>query len=327
MIGRRKSLIALSACALIAPPAARAQQRSRPARIGFLVASSPETVGTIFEVFKQRLAELGYVEGKDVEFEYRWAHGKAERFPQLAQELVALQPDVILVTGGTGAALAAQQATKSIPIVVVFQADPVASGLAKSLARPGGNVTGLVDFTNEAAPKRLELLLAVVPKLRRLVVLWPAADPQAGLLKSLQAAAQTVGVDVVAIEVSSSDIGASFTRMTREQVGAVLPVTAALAYAQRRELAELALRYRVPMMFTFRSGAVAGGLMSYGADLEDFSRRAAPYVDKILKGAKPADLPFEQPTKFEFVINLKTAKALGLTVPQSLLLRADELIQ
>ena len=327
MIGRRKSLIALSACALIAPPAARAQQRSRPARIGFLVASSPETVGTIFEVFKQRLAELGYVEGKDVEFEYRWAHGKAERFPQLAQELVVLQPDVILVTGGTGAALAAQQATKSIPIVVVFQADPVASGLAKSLARPGGNVTGLVDFTNEAAPKRLELLLAVVPKLRRLVVLWPAADPQAGLLKSLQAAAQTVGVDVVAIEVSSSDIGASFTRMTREQVGAVLPVTAALAYAQRRELAELALRHRVPMMFTFRSGVVAGGLMSYGADLADFFRRAATYVDKILKGAKPADLPFEQPTKFEFVINLKTAKALGLTVPQSLLLRADELIQ
>jgi putative ABC transport system substrate-binding protein len=170
-----------------------------------------------FEVFKQRLAELGYVDGKDVEFEYRWAHGKAERFPQLAQELVALQPDVILVTGGRGA-LAAEQATKSIPIVVVFQPDPVASGLAKSLARPGGNVTGLADFTNEAAPKRLELLLAVVPQLRRLVVLWPAADPQAGLLKSLQAAAQTVGVDVVAIEVSSSsDIGASFTRMTREQ--------------------------------------------------------------------------------------------------------------
>jgi len=326
MIGRRKSLIALSACALIAPPAARAQQRSRAARIGFLAGSSPETVGNIFEVFKQRLAELGYVEGKDVEFVYRWAHGQAERFPQLAQELVALQPDVILATGGTGGALAAQQATKSIPIVV-FAADPVASGLAKSLARPGGNVTGLADFTNEASPKRLELLLAVVPKLRRLVVLWPAADPQPGLLKSLQVVAQTVGVDVVAIEVSSSDIGAAFTQMTREQVGAVFPVASTLAYAQRRELADLALRHRVPTMFFFRAGAQAGGLMSYGTDLVDVFRRAATYVDKILKGAKPADLPIEQPTKFELVINLKTAKALGVTVPQSLLLRADELIQ
>jgi putative ABC transport system substrate-binding protein len=204
----------------------------------------------------------------------------------------------------------------------------VASGLATSLARPGGNVTGLADLGYDAGPKRLELLLAVVPKGNRVVVLWLTADPQPALLKSMQAAAQTVGVDVRAIEVSSPpEIEAAFARTAREHVAGVITAGTVLAFAHRRQVADLAIRHRMPTMFGNRSGPEAGGLMSYGTDIADVFRRAATYVDKILKGAKPGDLPIEQPTRFELVINLKTAKALGIMIPQTVLLRADEVIE
>ena len=204
----------------------------------------------------------------------------------------------------------------------------MASGLATSLGRPGGNVTGLSDLGFDTGPKRLEFLLAVVPKGTRVVVLWTTADPQPALLKSMEAAAQAIGVDISAIEVlSPAELEAAFARMAREHVGGVVTAGTVLSFAQRRQVAALAIRHRIPTMFGSRSGPEAGGLMSYGPDIADVFRRAATYVDKILKGAKPGDLPIEQATRLEFVINLKTAEALGLTIPQTVLLRSDELIE
>jgi putative tryptophan/tyrosine transport system substrate-binding protein len=328
MTERRELLIALGACTITAPLAAQAPQPTKPARVAWLAVSSPEAGGYLVDVFKRRMLELGYVEGKDVVYDLRWARGQAERFPELAQELVALHPNVIFASAGPAAVLAVQRVTRSIPIVGISLSDPVASGLANSLARPGGNVTGLSEQGYDISAKRLELLLAVVPKLNRVVVLRHPADPQALLPKILRNAAQSVGVDVVVMEVSSPDeIEAAFAHMTREHVGGVFPTGTTVNFAQRQLVADLAIRHRIPTMFANRAGPESGGLMSYGADITDVFRRAATYVDKILKGAKPGDLPIEQPTTFEFVINLKTAKGLGITIPLSLLLRADEVIQ
>jgi putative ABC transport system substrate-binding protein len=300
VIERRALVIAPGLQTSGLPLTAPAQQATKPARVGWLAASSPQLGGYLVDVFTGRMRELGYNEGKDVVYDIRWAGGKAERFPQLARELVALHPDVIFVTGGVAAVLAAQQATRSIPIVAISLNEPVAMGLAKSLAQPGGNVTGLSDLAYDSSPKKIEFLRAIVPNLNRVVVLWPASDPQPLILKSLLAAAQAVGVDVVAMGVASpAELQAAFEQMTRQHVGGVFPVGTALNFAQRKEVADLALKHRIAAVFTNRAGVLAGGLMSYGPDIEDIFRRAATYVDKILKGGKPAELPIEQATKID----------------------------
>jgi len=329
MIKRRDVIIAPGLYAIVLPIAAQAQQSSKPARIAVLASGSLETTGGQFvDVFKRRLRDLGYVEGKDVVYEIRWAHGKLERLPALAQELVTLNPDVILSMTGT-AALAARQATTKIPIVFARSDDPVGIGLVNSLARPGGNVTGLSSLAGDTSPKLLEFLLAAVPKLSRLAVLSQSSDPTtAPALKNLQTAAQSVNVNVIAIEASApAEIDTAFARMTREHADAVSVSASHLFFVQRSQIADLALKHRMPSIFALREHSESGGLMSYGQNLADSYQRAATYVDKILKGAKPGDLPIEQATRLELVINLKTAKALGLTIPSSLRARADELIE
>ena len=329
MIKRRDVMIAPGLYAIVLPIAAQAQQSSKPARIAVLASGSLETTGGQFvDVFKRRLRDLGYVEGKDVVYEIRWAHGKLERLPALAQELVTLNPDVILSMTGT-AALAARQATTKIPIVFARSDDPVGIGLVNSLARPGGNVTGLSSLAGDTSPKLLEFLLAAVPKLSRLAVLSQSSDPTtAPALKNLQTAAQSVNVNVIAIEASApAEIDTAFARMTREHADAVSVSASHLFFVQRSQIADLALKHRMPSIFALREHSESGGLMSYGQNLADSYQRAATYVDKILKGAKPGDLPIEQATRLELVINLKTAKALGLTIPSSLRARADAVIE
>jgi putative ABC transport system substrate-binding protein len=328
MIERRKLMIALGGLAIGAPLAVHAQQPVKPARIAMLASGNPETTGYLFDAFKQRMRDLGYVEGKDVVYETRWALGKLERLPELARELVALQPDLIFT--GTGAvALVARQATTQIPIVFAYADDPVASGLAKSLARPGGNVTGLSSLASDTSPKLLELLLAAVPKLSRLAVLSQSTDPTtAAALKNLQTAAQSVNVNVITFEASTpAEIESAFVRMAREHADAVFVSNSILFLIQRRQIADLALSHRIASIAGIREFPESGCLMNYGQNIADNFRGAATYVDKILKGAKPGDLPVEQATRFELVINLKTAKALGLAIPASLRLRADEVIE
>jgi len=328
MIKRRDLIIAPGVYAIVVPMAAQAQQPAKPARIAVLAASSPETTGRFFDVFMRRLRDLGYVEGKDVVYEIRWALGKLERLPELAQELVALNPDVIFTPTGS-VALAARQATTKIPIVFARADDPVASGLAKSLARPGGNVTGLSSLASDTSPKLLEFLLAAIPRLSRLAVLSQTSDPTtAAALKNLQTAAQSANVNVITIEASApAEIESAFVRMTREHADAVFVLASVLFFLQRRQIADLALSHRMPSIFSIREHSESGGLMSYGQNLADGFQRAATYVDKILKGAKSGDLPIEQSTRLELVINLKTAKALGLTIPSSLRARADEVLE
>jgi putative ABC transport system substrate-binding protein len=292
-----------------------------------LANSSPETGGYFVDAFTQRMRDLGYVEGKDIVYDVRWAQGKGERLAELARELVALHPDVILTTITAGT-LAARQATVSIPIVARGLSDPVGNGLARSLARPGRNVTGLADLNDDISPKRLELLRAAVPNLTRLVILQHPAEPASLLVKTVQEAGGTVGVDVVTMKVSTpAEIDVAFASMARGQVGGVIVAGVFLSVVQSRQVVDLALRHRMPTMFGVRRSVEIGGLMSYAVNILDTFRRAATYVDKILKGANPGDLPIEQATTLELVINLKTAKAIGVTIPQSLLLRADEVIQ
>jgi putative tryptophan/tyrosine transport system substrate-binding protein len=328
VIDRRGLLKALGVSAMTLPAARAQQQSAKPARVAVLASSSPETGGYLVDAFTRRMRELGYVEGNNVAFEIRWARGKLERLPELAQELVALSPDVIFTTTGA-VALAVRQASTKIPIVFGNSDDPVASGLAQSLARPGGNATGLSSLTSDVSPKLLEFLLAAVPRLSRLAVLSQPADATtAAALKNLQAAAQSLNLEVISVDAADpAQIEGAFARMTREHAGAVLVSNSALFFFQARRIADLALKHRLPSIYALREFSEFGGLMSYGANLADNFRGAATYVDKILKGAKPGDMPIEQVTRLDLVINLKTAKALGVTIPQSLLLRADELIQ
>jgi putative ABC transport system substrate-binding protein len=328
-IRRRKFL--LSAGALLAAPlAAEAQQAAKIARIGYLagnLAAGPR----LEEAFRQGLRDLGYVEGRNVVIEIRDAEGKPERFPALAAELVALKVDVI-VAPNTPQALAAKQATRSLPIVFSFVADPVASGLVTSLARPGGNVTGLSSLTPELVGKRLELLTQAVPGVSRVAVLWQPGfqgeRTERDMLKAADVAAQALGVRLQFVEAQGpADIDRAFSDMTMARAGALTVLGSTMLISERRRLADLAAKNRLPAAYARREYVDAGGLMSYGTNIADLFRRTATYVDKILKGAKPADLPVEQPTTFELVINLKTAKALGITIPQSLLARADEVIR
>jgi putative ABC transport system substrate-binding protein len=327
----RRAFIAGAIAFSTAPLAAEAQQAAKIARIGYLtgnLAAHPR--GS--EAFLQGLRDLGYVEGRNVVIEYRDAEGKSERLPALAAELVALKVDVIVAAGGTPGALAAKQATRTLPIVFIGAADPVTSGLVTSLARPGGNVTGLSVLAPELVGKCLELLTQAVPRVTRVAVLWqPGAAgerTEKDLLKEADVAARALGVRPQFVEARGpADFDRAFSDMTRARAGALTVLPSNMFIGERRRLVDLAAKNRLPAVYGSREYVDAGGLMSYGPNLADLLRRAATYVDKILKGAKPADLPVEQPTKFELVINLKAAKALGLTIPPSLLGRADEIIQ
>ena len=313
------------------PVCSFAQQQGKVWRVGFL--SQRRHVDFLdsdyyYGPFRQGMRELGYVEGKNLVIEWRSAEGKFERLPDLAAELVQLKVDVI-VTAGTPAISAAQKATTTIPIVMGSAGDPVGSGFVKSLARPGGNITGLSNMVVDLGPKHLEMLRSMVPKLSRVAVLVnPSNSSHATILKSVQAAAQKTNIKVLPAEARTpQEIESAFSTMTQGNVGAVLVAIDAFFIQQGRQIAELAAKHRLPSMSASREYVEAGGLMSYGQNLADNYRRAATYVDKILKGAKPGDLPVEQPTKFELIINGKTAKALGLTIPQSLLISADKVIE
>jgi len=328
-MNKRKTIIALVAFGAV-PLAAAAQHAAKVARIGYLtgnLAARPH----LLEAFRQGLRDVGYVEGRNFVIEYRDAEEKLERLPALAAELVALKVDVI-VASGTLAALAAKQATRTLPIVFSPAGDPVGSGLVTSLARPGGNVTGLSAFAPELVGKRLELLKQAVPGVSRVAVLWqPGAfgeRTEKDTLKRAEVAARDLSVPLQFVEARApADFAKAFSDMSRERAGALAVLGSNMFVSERRRLVDLAAEKRLPAVYSARELVDAGGLMSYGANLADLNRRAATYVDRILKGTKPADLPVEQPTKFELIINLKTAKALGLTIPQSVLGRADEVIQ
>src|SRR5215468_4049362 len=287
----------------------QAQQQAKTFKVGWLESATTDRDSRLGQIFLRRLAELGFVDGKNIAFEYRSADNKLDRLPALADELVRLKVDVLLTTA-TPATIAAKNATKTIPVVFMQLAvDPVAAGFVNSLARPGGNITGLTNIAAELAGKRLEILKETVPKLSRVALMWePKNAGSAQTWKESQLPAKELGLQLYSMEVSSADL-------------AVTPMV--LASTHRKEIVELAAKSRLPAMHYRESFVESGGLMSYGADLAEHFRRAADFIEKILKGAKPADLPVEQPTKFEFVINLKAAKQIGLTIPQSVLYRAD----
>ena len=322
--------ISLLLGALFSPIAAEAQQAAKIPRIGYVstnLAVSPH----LPDAFRQGLRDLGYVEGRNVVIEFRSAEGKLDRFPALAAELVTLRVDVI-VAANTGAALAAKQATKTIPIVFAGPADPITSGLVNSLARPGGNVTGLSSSTPELVGKGLELLKQAVPGVNRVAALWHRDYPertQRDILEQADVAARALGVHLQFVEARGGpeNFDRAFSELTRARADALTVLTSVLFISERRRLVDLAARNRLPVVYPVRDFVDDGGLMSYGPHWADIYRRAATYVDKILKGAQPADLPVEQPTRFELVINLKTAKALGLTIPPSVLARADQVVE
>jgi putative ABC transport system substrate-binding protein len=328
---RRAFLHTLAIALLAAPLAAEGQQAAKGARIGYLVTTSLAASPHLHEAFRQGLRDLGYVEGRNLVIEYRFAEEKRERFPALAAELVALKVDVI-VAPNTPAALAAKQATRTLPIVFATAGDPVTSGLVTSLARPGGNVTGVSILGPELVGKCLEQLKQAVPGVSRVAVLWqPGAldeRTEKDRLKEAEVAARALGVRLHFVEARGpADLDRAFWDMTRARAGALTVLGGAMLFTERRRLVDLAATNRLPAVYTSREFVDAGGLMAYGPNLADNYRRAATYVDRILKGTKPGDLSVEQPTKFELVINMKTAKALGLTIPPSLLLRADQVIE
>jgi len=326
MTTRRRLLIAFGACALAAPFASRAQQRVY--RIGFLGNSTAALEANLVGPFREGLRELGYVDGRNVVIEYRWAEGKYERFPELIAELVARNVEVI-VTAGTPAALAVQRTAPTIPLVMVAVGDPVGTSLVASLARPGGNATGLTSVAPDLEGKRLELLREVIPKLSRVsFLLNPDNAFHVGSEKQARAAAQLLHLDVQFVGVrANSDFDQAFDAIARERADAFIVLADRVFLHNRARIVDFAKRNRIPAVYPYRELVEAGGLMSFGPNYAEMHRRAAAYVDKVLKGAKPGDLPVEQPTKFELIINLKSAKALRLTIPQSLLVRADEVIQ
>ena len=327
MIGRRTFLTLVSGSLLAAPPAG-AQPSPKSARIGFLsLAFGPTPTMDI----SLGLRELGWIEGQNLAIDYRWAADREDQLPALAAELVRSKVDVI-VTSSTPAAFAAKRATTTIPIVATFVADPVGSGLVASLGRPGGNITGLTTLATGLVAKRLELLKSVVAGSNRIAVLWqPGVFSERtirDMVEETEVGARTLGFQLRFLEARRpNDLEHAFSAMKQAQVGGLLVFPGPMLLDERKSVVTHAAKSRLPAVYPWREAASAGGLMSYSTNFSDMYRRAAIYVDRILKGAKPADLPVEQPTKFELVINLKTAKALGLAIPQSLLLRADEVIQ
>ncbi|MBI3758795.1 MAG: ABC transporter substrate-binding protein, partial [Deltaproteobacteria bacterium] len=330
-------MAAVGGAAVAWPFAAHAQQAGKVWRIGYLGNTSPETnpdVAHIWAAFQRALRELGYVEGRNLVFEWRYVEGRPERFPAFAAELVRLNVDVIVVLANPGAR-AAKEATATIPIVALLITDPVTVGLVESLARPGGNMTGISDYTLELVPKRLELLKTAVPAASRVVMivcdkcaaLSPGAAKSAAIRSGWVVAGQALGMTLEYVDISGpQDFEKATAAAMRAHPDAIFLSPNPIIFTLRKEIADFALRQRLPLFAFAREQVVAGSLMSYGPSISDVFRKAAILVDKIFKSEKPGDLPVEQPTKFELVINLKTANALGLTIPQSLLLRADEVI-
>ena len=327
MIDRRTFLAGTGAALLAAPLVAEAQPAGNVSRIGFLFYGAPGPSPEL-DAFRKGLRDLGYIEGQNITIEYRFANGRVGRLSELAAELVRLELDII-VTPGTPASIAAKKATSTIPIVFAGVADAVGTGLVASFARPGGNITGLTSISAALGGKRLELLKVVAPKASRVTVLYNPADPSNVLvLKELQEPSRALGLTLQPLAVRGpGEFEGAFAAMIRERAQALFVAAGLLTTEHRKPLVGLAAKSRIPAMWGERQFVEAGGLMSYAVNFYDEIRRAAAYVNKILKGAKPADLPVEQPTTFELVINLKTAKALGLTIPPSLLGRADEVIQ
>jgi putative ABC transport system substrate-binding protein len=325
----RRRFIATVVGVILAPLAAEAQQAGKVRRIGYLSAPTRASVENALQAFLRTLRELGWVEGQNLIIEYRWAEGKVERLPDLAAELVRRKVDVIVAPAGS-AALAAKNATSSIPIVMIFPTDPVEMGLVASLGRPGGNVTG-TTFTPgpEIFGKQLQILKETIPHASRVAILWNPANPGSALqVREVEAAARSLRIRLQHVEARGpEEFDSAFAAMARERAEALLVGHDTTFLVHRARIAELAAKGRLPTMYSYRESVEAGGLMAYAVNMTDFIGRAAMYVDKILKGAKPADLPVEQPTKFELVINLKAARAIGLTIPQPLLVRADQVIE
>lgn len=329
MIDRRFALVLTLALALLASPlAAGAQQARKVYRISFLALIPGEDV-TLMKALKERLQELGYIEGKNLIFEYRSAEGRQERLTELATELARARPDVLIAGGGTLAPLALKGVTTTIPIVFASVGDPVGAGLVASLARPGGNITGLTGQGTELAAKRLQLLRDLIPGSQLIAVLMNPATPFTLLaLKETKASAEILHVRLEILELKTGDrVAGRFEAAIKAGAAGMIVFEDPLTYAIRQQISDLAAKFRLPTMYGYRDYAEAGGLISYGPSRREMYRRAAEYADKILQGAKPADLPVEQPTKFELVLNAKTAKALPLTIPTSLRLRVDQVIE
>ena len=326
---RRREFIALLGSGVAAwPLAAPAQQAGKVWRIGWLGGASRAAVSGLLDAFRQGMHELGYVEGRDYVIEWRSVEGKYERWPDVVAELAGLKVDIIVTAVSASLPTLHRMITK-IPIVMAYSTDPVGNGLVASLVRPGGNITGLASSSDDSSPKQVELLATVVPNISRVGLLGnPNSTNYPPVLKSAQNAAQKAGLSLVPVEVRNPpEIENAFAVLAKERVPAVMVAGDAVLFQQQRRIAELALTNRVATMFAQREYAVAGGLMSYGENVADFFRRSASYVDKIFKGAKPSDLPIEQPTKFNLVINRKTADELGLTIPAQLYIFADEVIE
>jgi putative tryptophan/tyrosine transport system substrate-binding protein len=325
----RRAFVTGLGAVLAAPFGAGAQQAGKVARIGFLEqGASPSGSDSVREAFRQQLRELGYIEGQNVVFEYRFAEGKAERLPDFAADLIRLKVDVI-VGGGTLGPLAAKRLTSTVPIVMAAAGDPVGTGLVTNLAKPEGNVTGLSNLSAELTAKRLQFVKDIVSGLSRVAVLWNAGNPISVLvMRHAEAAARDLALQLHSVEVRGpDDFDKALPAVLTGRAGALFLIDDPLMFTQRMRVTDFAVRNRLPATAFYKQFAEAGALMSFGASLEDLYRRAAIFVDRILKGAKPGELPVEQPAKFELVINLKTAKALGLTIPPSLLLRADQVIE
>jgi len=318
----------LTAALLSTVPLAEAQQAKKVPRIGFLGSTAPSSVSARVEAFRQGLKELGYVEGKNIAIEYRFGEGKEDRLPNLAAELVRLKVDVI-VTAGPASTRSAKEANVTIPIVMGFDNEPVGNGFVASLARPGGNITGLSSLAPEISGKRLELLKEIVPRLSRVAILGSSTTPgDAQALREMELAAGAFGVQLQYLDVPApKDIETVFRAAGKGRADALLVLASTVFISHRRQIVELAVKSRLPAIYFAPEFVEDGGLMTYSVSITDLFRRAATYVDKILKGAKPADLPVEQPIKFELIINLKAAKQIGLTIPPNVLARADKVIK
>ncbi len=326
-MNRRIAIRRLATFFLTTASLARAQQQARILRIGILIPASASSQSARVEAFRQRLRERGYVEGKNIVIEYRYAEGKLERLPDLAAELVRLKVDVIVTVGSPGI-FAAKKASATVPIVFATATDPVGSGLVSSLARPGGNITGLSNMAPDLDGKRLELLKEAFPTVSRVAFLWEPAVRGNLALTDMEAAAKALGVKLLSLEVRSlDDFASAFARAKRDGAQALITSTGALIITQPRQVLDFAAKNRLPAMYPYSEFVEAGGLMSYAPNYTDQWRRAADFVDKILKGTKPAEIPVEQPMKFEFVINLIAAKQIGVTVEPNVLVRADRVIR
>jgi putative ABC transport system substrate-binding protein len=325
---RREFITLLGGAAAAWPLAAWAQSNSKVWHIGMLETVSATSNASNFGAFRNALRSLGYVEGQNLTIDYRSADGKGERFPELAAALVRAKVDII-VTRGTLAVLAVKKATSTIPVVMAASGEPVTAGIVASLARPGANITGLSAFTNELIPKRIELLTETVPRIRRIAFLQNMANPVSqSQWNELKAAAQSAHIEALLLDVRNSEgLPRAFETAVSQQINALLVGNDTITQANRQQITGLAIQYRLPTMYAAREFVDAGGLMVYGVNYPDLYRRAATYVDKIFKGSKPSELPVEQPTKFDLVINLKAAKALGITMPPSLLALADKVIE